>query len=211
MADIRCLPGTMLDACSYLVCFAAACLLVEPAVQPEQLPDQERPVRWIMATHGHIDHICAADSLRSGTKAPLYIHGEEAAALVQPTRNLSPFFLQPQKFAPAQELLTDGQIVELEDNYKLQVIHTPGHSPGSVCLLLLQAGRPQALFTGDTLFAGSVGRTDLPGGSARQLTKSLQKLAGFDLPDIPVYPGHGPTTTWNKEKEHNFYLKRSLS
>lgn len=211
MFDVITLAGSLLDSCAYLVSCDGISLLVEPAVTPAQLGSGNTAVNMIAATHGHIDHICEADTLRSFTGAPLFIHEQEAGCLADPARNLSSYLMESRSFNPADNLMTDGQIINLAQAYDLKVIHTPGHSPGSVCLLLLEAKKPAALFTGDTLFAGTVGRTDLPGGNPRELAASLEKLASLNLPDIPVYPGHGPETSWAYELNTNFYLKRSIS
>lgn len=204
---IRTLPGRLFDSCSYLVDLGPAGLLVDPAVMAADLPADLPQIKWIMATHGHIDHISEADDLRQTTRARLYIHEAEAGSLTDPALNLSRFIMQPMSFREPENLLHDGQRLELTAGYSLSVIHTPGHSPGSVCLLLANGRQPLALFTGDTLFAGSIGRTDLPGGDIRQMSDSLKLLAGLGWPDLPVYPGHGPATTLGGEISHNPYFR----
>lgn len=209
MHEIISLPFGYFDACSYLVKLPSSACLIDPAVAPDLLPAGMTAIRWIIATHGHFDHISQADSLRQITKAPLYIHQAEALYLTQAQLNLSVTMQRSTILKPADQLLEDQQLIDLTDGYQLRVIHTPGHTPGGICLVLIQDGQPQALFSGDTLFAGSIGRLDL-GGSLNAMVKTLNKLKNYGLQlatDIPVYPGHGPATSLHGEIRSNPYFR----
>lgn len=153
--------------------------------------------KFIMHTHGHIDHIQADNEFN----LPVYVHSADIELLKNPERNLSNFLSLPFKVKSDIKQLEDSQIINLDD-LSLEVMHTPGHTPGGICLK-----SAQVVFTGDTLFAGSVGRTDFPGASYEQLMKSIQDKL-LVLPDETViYPGHGPSSTIGQEKRSNPYAR----
>lgn len=142
-------------------------------------------ISTILITHGHFDHTAGAGELQRITKAPVLIHPLDAPGL---------------NFKPDGHL-HDGQKISL-GAYTISVIHTPGHSPGGVCF-----HAPGAVFTGDTLFAGSVGRTDFPGGSHHKLVEGVLKKI-FPLGDeLRIYPGHGPASTIGRERLYNPFFR----
>jgi glyoxylase-like metal-dependent hydrolase (beta-lactamase superfamily II) len=146
-------------------------------------------VKLIVNTHGHSDHISGDAIFQEKYNVPIYIHKYDAPSIEGFNKG---------KF-PANVLLEDGSLIEF-GNKSLKVMHTPGHTPGSICLI-----GERLVFTGDTLFAGGIGRTDFPEGSVSDMRLSLQKLAC--LPDnFLIYPGHGPTSIMGEEKRVNPFL-----
>ncbi len=157
-------------------------------------------VDFILLTHAHFDHIMAAEELRDATGAQLCVGEGDAPMLVDADLNLSAM-VYPERaveLTPSR-LLFEGDVLRFGDT-TLAVMETPGHTRGGVCYL-----GEDVLFSGDTLFAGSIGRTDLPGGDMSVLRRSLARLASLDG-DLTVYPGHGEETTLAFEKEANPYL-----
>jgi hydroxyacylglutathione hydrolase len=161
------------------------------------------PVALIL-THGHIDHIAAVPQIKQDyPDMKIYIHRLDADMLTEPMANLSAMFGPGFSTENADFLLKDKEIID-QVGIKLQVLHTPGHTPGGISLYLQQA---KAVFTGDALFADSVGRTDFPDGNMEQLIDGI-KTQLLTLPaDTKVYPGHGPATTISREKKFNQYLQ----
>lgn len=158
-------------------------------------------LKYIINTHGHIDHIAGNERLKAATNAQICIHSEDANMLANSENNLSFFAGSPVEQA-ADILLKEGDIITV-GNIELEVFHTPGHTPGGICL---KTG--DLVFTGDTLFAGSIGRTDFPGGSYRQIINSIkEKLLVLDS-NTKVLPGHGPDTTLQMERIFNPFLTR---
>ncbi|MGP1470975.1 MAG: MBL fold metallo-hydrolase [Schwartzia sp. (in: firmicutes)] len=157
-------------------------------------------VEAILNTHGHSDHIAANDAVRNATGAPLYIHAADEHMLTDPRANLSLFMGGNVVSRPAEHHLKEGDILCV-GAMALKVLHTPGHSPGGVCF----AGEG-VLFSGDTLFADSIGRTDFPGGSLPQLIGVIKEKLMALPDDTVVYAGHGPSTTIGRERQYNPYL-----
>lgn len=155
----------------------------------------------IVNTHAHGDHIGAIREIKERFDIPLAIHEADAEMLVNPNLNLSSMFGLPIAAPPADILLKDNDTIEFEDRV-IKVLHTPGHTPGGISLLL-----DKHLFTGDALFRMTIGRTDFPGASHEQLIQAIRDKI-LPLPDDTiVYPGHGGTTTVGDERKDNPYLQ----
>ena len=168
----------------------------EPELIQEALEKEGVEVRYLLLTHGHYDHTTAVPALhRVYPQADIYIHQADANGAGS---TLFPLAGEVDDL----KLYDEGDVIRLGD-HEIQVLHTPGHSPGSVTLKV-----GDVLFTGDTLFQGSCGRTDFPGGSLETIYASLKKLA--ELPgDYRVYPGHGGETTLDQERRYNFYMREA--
>jgi glyoxylase-like metal-dependent hydrolase (beta-lactamase superfamily II) len=180
-------------------------VVIDPGADPEPLLQRTAglQIEAILLTHAHFDHIAGVEAVRRRHGCPVYIHELEAAWLTDPAMNgslLWPDISAPVSTAPPEHHLADQQQLSFLGQTIL-VMHTPGHSPGSVSFLL-----GPHLFSGDVLFRMSVGRTDLPGGNAPDLYRSIKQQL-FPLPDETiVYPGHGPATTIGCERRFNPYV-----
>ncbi len=158
-------------------------------------------VDYIINTHGHADHIAANNAVQQATGAKILIHQDDAGMLTDAQRNLSTFIGAGIVCQPADRLLQHNDMVNI-GNIELTVLHTPGHTPGGICLLA-----DKVLIAGDTLFAESIGRTDFPGGSYSQLINSIKEnLLGL-ADDVEVLPGHGPRTSIGWERSHNAFIQ----
>jgi hydroxyacylglutathione hydrolase len=160
-------------------------------------------LKQILVTHAHIDHIGGALKLKSLTGAPIFLNEADLPQLKIMAEQAAWVGVPTPETAPPDESLTDGRLVGLA-SYPAQVIHTPGHTQGSVCLHFEAL---KLVLAGDTLFAGSIGRTDLPGGNSDQILDSIQTRL-LTLPDeTKVVPGHGPATSIGYERKANPFLQ----
>ncbi len=187
---------------------ASCCLIIDTGLEVAELIDflQENKLNptAVVLTHGHADHITGVPLLRSNyPDIKVYVHKLDAELLTTPTKNLSMLAGKMFKTTPADSVVEEPDVIDQAD-IKLEVLHTPGHTQGGICLYSKDEG---IIFVGDTLFAESVGRTDFPGGSMTQLVKAIKEKL-LTLPgETVVYPGHGPTTTIGQEKAHNQFLQ----
>lgn len=177
--------------------------IIDPGADSQKilmaLAEDKLTVRYLINTHGHFDHVGANSKMKTATGATLMIHAQDEPMLATLASSATMFGLRVENSPPADQHLKDGDTITF-GNLTLQVIHTPGHSPGGVSLY---CESEQALFVGDTLFAGSIGRTDLPGGEYGTLIASIQQKL-FPLGDeVTVYCGHGPATSIGQEKKYN--------
>lgn len=182
----------------------SSAIIIDPGSQEQKirlaLGKYKLKPAFIVNTHGHYDHIGCDDNFG----VPVYVHREDAPLLENPELNLSSLFALAYSVKSRIKMLEDNEIIEL-DQLQLEVIHTPGHTPGGICLLMKKP-KNNILFTGDTLFYRGVGRTDFSGGSDTSLLKSI-KYKLFNLSDDTViYPGHGTCSTIGEEKENNQFL-----
>lgn len=180
-------------------------IIIDPGFEPEKILARVRQlnlsIKALVNTHGHLDHIGGNAAIVSQFNCPLCIGAADATLLEDPKLNHSARMRRPVVSPAADRLLRQGDVVEF-GHCQLKVAETPGHTPGGISLL--GDGR---LFCGDTLFAGAVGRTDLPGGSHQQLLQSICSQL-LTLPDeTVVLPGHGPATTIGEERKNNPWLQ----
>lgn len=192
-------------------CYLYACMeskkavIIDPGAEGKKIHrwvlEKDLVVDYILLTHGHVDHIGAVDELRGLWGDVLVgIHADDAEMLTDGRKNLSSYFGPEVVLKSADVLLEDGQEL-IVGNKRLKVISTPGHSPGGICFL-----SDEGLFSGDTLFAGSIGRTDFPGGSLDQLLKGVKEKLLILPEDTLVFPGHGEKTCIGAEKRNNPFL-----
>lgn len=189
---------------TYLIVSGSHALIVDPAVTAgkilEAVRAEDAVPEGVLLTHGHFDHVLSLDSLRAAYPLEASIHEADAELLTDGKKNaFYDFFRQERRFGAAEHLLGDRDVLPLGDE-KICVLHTPGHTPGSVCYLC-----GDSLLTGDTLFADSFGRCDLWGGSDAQMSASLASLRTLN-PNLTIYPGHGPSARLSHALDNVAYL-----
>lgn len=162
--------------------------------------------KYIVATHAHIDHVGGIEKLKRATGAAVLMHENDLPLYENLAMQAAWLGVSPPGVVPVDQFLKEGDVVR-SGPLAFEVFHTPGHSPGSICLHL--AGSQPRIFSGDTLFRRSVGRTDLWGGSTEQLLRSIHNTLLRFPDETPVYPGHMEPTTIGDEREHNSFLHGS--
>lgn len=176
-------------------CYIASCektnkaVIIDPGGDEDRILDyckqKQLQIEYIVNTHGHLDHVCGNGPIQAATGAPIVMHADDIAYFNDPAVKKYFSGLGLAESPPAAVSVKDGDVIAFGEE-TLQVIHTPGHTPGGICLY-----SPPHCFTGDTVFAGAVGRTDFPGGSMRQMLDAI-KTRLLTLPeDTIVWPGHG--------------------
>ena len=195
---ITTLPLGPLGANCYIVSDGTCCAIIDPGDNGPALHDALRglTVSAILLTHGHFDHVGGVRALQVETGAPVYLSSHDLCLPAELSGGLPAEFIDLSQ--EAASAITVGSIT-------FDVLETPGHCPGSVCFWA-KDGQEEALFTGDTLFQGSMGRTDFPGGDLTAMQLSLQRLSQLP-PSLAVYPGHGPASTIGDERRWNPFLR----
>ena len=183
-------PGSWGSNC-YVIISDGHAAVIDPSASAQRIIDFVREtgatLDYIILTHGHFDHIMALDTLRDAANVPAYIHEADAEMLCDGKKNAHYFFFgRDMTYRPAEKVLQHGDRLALGDDV-LEIISTPGHSKGSICIL---NRKDKTMLTGDTIFAESYGRYDLYGGDRATLMSSLASLRQFDR-DTVIYPGHG--------------------
>ncbi len=201
--NVRCLPVGPLQ----VNCYLASCdetgeaVVIDPGDEPSLIADAVRrerlTLKQILLTHCHADHVGGVSGLVQFFPVPVKMHEDDRSMLDSAVEHGRLFGLEIEKPPPPDEYLSEGDAVEF-GRLSLSVLHTPGHSPGGICFL-----GGSEIFVGDTLFAGSIGRFDLPGGSYELLVKNIVGKILTLSEDTVIYPGHGPSTTVGIEKRTN--------
>ncbi|MBO7310300.1 MAG: MBL fold metallo-hydrolase [Clostridia bacterium] len=203
--QIKVLCPYSFGANTYLIHSGSCAYVVDPAVSVAAITSAAAEldvcIKGILLTHGHFDHTISLDTLRKALDIPAFIHEEDAVMLTDGRKNAYyDFYGKECKYSPAENIFSDNDMITVGDE-KIRIIHTPGHSGGSVCMLA-----DEFMITGDTLFAESIGRCDLWSGSQALMKSSLERLRTFS-PNLTIYPGHGmPSSLGNALDNSLYYL-----
>lgn len=201
---LKIIPTGMFGSNTYIIGDSREGVIIDAGVSADEIMNAVKEfnleIKFIILTHGHIDHICCADEYRTKLGAPVFIHECDSEYLTDPEKNASSLIWKSLSFNSADKLLKDGDVLKA-GSLDFTVLHTPGHTPGCICIKV-----GNILFSGDTLFKDSVGRTDLAGGSYESLVRSINEKLMPLGEDVIVYPGHGPSTTIGYEKKNNHYI-----
>ena len=163
-------------------------------------------LRYILLTHAHLDHVTGVAAAKRALGAPIYLHRDDLFLYERVVQQGASFGVRVEPQPPIDVYYTPGQVISVGD-LDVRPHHTPGHCPGGVCLAVAKRGQPaRELFVGDTLFAGSIGRTDLPGGDYQTLIASIRNVLFTFGDDAVVHSGHGPDTTIGRERATNPFL-----
>ncbi len=186
-------------------------VIIDPGDEVDQLIDlvhrRRLSVSHILLTHAHVDHVTGVARAKQAFKVPIYLHKDDEFLYTAAPEQAAFFGFQADRPPPVDRFYAPGEVFAIGE-YELSVHETPGHCPGGVCLAAgTKAGPKEDLFVGDTLFAGSIGRTDLPGADYATLMRSIKEVL-FAFPDAArVHPGHGPSTTIAAERRSNPFLR----
>ena len=179
------------------------CIVIDPGDEPDRILDlikeNDFQVKYIVCTHAHFDHIAAISEIKEATRATIVLHRDDVGIYNSSKEHARLWGFELESQPAPDRFVSEGDSVEVGD-LRFEVLHAPGHSPGGICLY-----GEGIVITGDTLFAGSVGRTDLPGGDIRKLKQSFKRLMSL-ADEVRVLPGHGPESTIGRERADNFFV-----
>ncbi len=213
-AGLTIIPTGLLGSNCYIMRVGDAGVIIDAGADAGEIIGEVRKaglaIKYLILTHGHIDHVISAAELKRIIGCRICIHKDDAPLLTDPKYSGSELFGIPIPPTDADVLLSDGDVLDIGD-IQLEIIHTPGHTPGGICIKTsieahdIKSTRDM-LFTGDTLFRGSVGRTDLGRGNHTSLMRSIKDKLLILKPETVIYPGHGPSSTIGEEKAGNPFI-----